>query len=481
MASTAHTDPEQMKEHYDPADVLTEKVERLAEMVRKSRHMVVFTGAGISTSAGIPDFRGPNGKWTRQAEGKKPVAGVETMKAFPTPTHMALVELHRRGVLKYVISQNCDGLHRRSGLSASAISELHGNGNIEICETCGQQYFRDFRCDRLGGKGTDHFTGRFCRCEGRLLNSTIDFGQDLPQRPLRRAREHSKKADLHLALGSSLTVSPANTMPEGTAKRGGKLVICNLQNTPLTELAAFQIYAKTDVVMQMLMEKLALPIPPFRLLRRVILGKEIGASKSQEVYAKAVDVHDPTLEFGLMRAVDWDGRGVCDADQQDVKSIIAMEGAHRRPMAGMDGSAVNPVLHFIGHYREPALQLTADLSKAHAVDFQLAFDPYELSWEITSTEEVPEGGCAAPADADDACIPDYGQSHREYCVTKVMQRCSCDQQEAERMIDERFRNKREEALKQVRLFHEQAKKLAKQPCERTLRPVARPRGSRDFF
>lgn len=462
MASTAHADPEQMKEHYDPPDVLTEKVNRLAEMVRNSHHMVVFTGAGISTSAGIPDFRGPNGKWTRQAEGKEPVAGVETMKAFPTPTHMALVELHRRGVLKYVISQNCDGLHRRSGLPASVISELHGNGNIEICESCGQQYFRDFRCDRLGGKGTDHFTGRFCRCQGRLLNSTIDFGQDLPERPLMRAREHSKTADLHLALGSSLTVSPANTMPESTARRGGQLVICNLQKTPLTDSAVFQIFAKTDVVMQMLMERLQLPIPPFRLLRRVILGKEFPKSRGgvilEKVYTKAVDLHDPTLEFGLMRAVDWDGGGVCDADHQDVKSIVAMEGRHRRPMAGIDPRAVSPVLHFIGHYREPALQLTADLSNAHAVDFQLAFDSYELCWEIMSAEVVPPSGFASPTDADGALIPDYGPSHRQYCINKVMQKRKCDQQEAEQIIDGRFRNSREEALKQVRLFHERAQK-----------------------
>jgi mono-ADP-ribosyltransferase sirtuin 6 len=452
MASTAHKDPEQMKEHYDPVDILTEKVDRLAEMVRNSRHMVVFTGAGISTSAGIPDFRGPNGKWTLEAEGKKPVTGVETMKAFPPPTHMAIVELHRHKVLKYVISQNCDGLHRRSGLPASAISELHGNGNVEICEECGQQYFRDFRCDRRGGKGTDHFTGRFCRCEGRLLNSTIDFGQSLPQRPLMRAQENSKTADVHLALGSSLTVSPANTMPEGTARRGGKLVIVNLQNTPLTKMADFQIYAKTDIVMQMLMDRLELPIPPFRLLRRVIIGKEFGASKREEVYAKAVDVHDPTLEFGLMRAVDWDGRGVCDADQQDVKSIVAMEGGHRRPMAGIDPRAVSPVLHFIGHYREPAVQLTADLSKSQAVDFQLAFDPYELSWEIASTQNILEA-------ATRRCrFPDYGQSHREYCIDKVMQHRSCDKREAEQIIDGRFRNSREEALKEVRCFREQAQK-----------------------
>merc|ERR1719161_2549591 len=239
-----------MEEQYDPDDVLVEKLDKLAQMVRESDHFVAFTGAGISTSAGIPDFRGPDGKWTREAQGEEAIIGVQTVKAFPTPTHMALVDLHKRGTLKYVISQNCDGLHRHSGLPAAAISELHGNGNVEICEDCGRQYFRDFRCDRLKPKACDHFTGRFCRsksCNGRLLNSTIDFGQGLPEKPFEKAREHSSKADLHLALGSSLTVSPANHMPAKTAKSGGKLVICNLQKTPLTEMADFQIFAKTDV------------------------------------------------------------------------------------------------------------------------------------------------------------------------------------------------------------------------------------------
>merc|ERR1719161_968165 len=211
-----------MEEQYDPDDVLVEKLDKLAQMVRESDHFVAFTGAGISTSAGIPDFRGPDGKWTREAQGEEAIIGVQTVKAFPTPTHMALVDLYKRGTLKYVISQNCDGLHRRSGLPAAAISELHGNGNVEICEDCGEQYFRDFKCDRMK-KGYDHFTGRFCHCGGRLLNSTIDFGQSLPPRPLELAEEHSAKADLHLALGSSLTVSPACDMPATTAeKRDGQ-------------------------------------------------------------------------------------------------------------------------------------------------------------------------------------------------------------------------------------------------------------------
>merc|ERR550532_1657134 len=128
-----------MEEQYDPEDVLVEKVDRLAQIVQDSEHFVVFTGAGISTSAGIPDFRGPDGKWTREAQGKKALAGVQAVQAYPTLTHMSLVELYKQGTLKYVISQNCDGLHRRSGLPAAAISELHGNGNVEICEDCGRQ------------------------------------------------------------------------------------------------------------------------------------------------------------------------------------------------------------------------------------------------------------------------------------------------------------------------------------------------------
>merc|ERR1719310_1187665 len=164
-----------MKERYDDEETLEMKIDMLAELIRTSRHMVAFTGAGISTSAGIPDFRGPQGKWTREAQGLKPLSGVAVVSALPTPTHMSLVELQHQGVLKYVISQNCDGLHRRSGLPAAAISELHGNGNLEICEDCGERYFRDFRCDRLK-RTRDHFTGRLCHCGGRLLNSTIDFG-----------------------------------------------------------------------------------------------------------------------------------------------------------------------------------------------------------------------------------------------------------------------------------------------------------------
>jgi len=434
MAHSAHKDQEMMEEHYDPADILAQKVDKLAAMVQESRHLVAFTGAGISTTAGIPDFRGPDGKWTREAQGKKALVGVQAVKAFPTPTHMSLVDLHKRGKLKYVISQNCDGIHRRSGLPASAISELHGNCNVEICEDCGQQYFRDFRCDRIKPKACDHFTGRFCKCNGRLLNSTIDFGQGLPERPFERAREHSSKADLHLALGSSLTVSPANHMPSRTVKSGGKLIICNLQKTPLTSMAEFQIFAKTDVVMEMLMERLSYSVPPFRLVRRVILG-----ITAEELYAKAVDVHDPTVEVYHICAVDWDGKGVPEQALRDPMIAAAQGGAHRRAVAGIKLQNLRPCLHFVGHYNEPPLQLAADLSGSEGstspkvLDLLLTFDPYERTWKSTCQELE-----FASVVVDDAKIPDYGPSHHEYCVTKVMQARGCSLKDAEKVVNDRM-------------------------------------------
>jgi mono-ADP-ribosyltransferase sirtuin 6 len=429
MASTAIKDAEMMEERYDSDEVLAQKVDALADMVRDSKHFVAFTGAGISTSAGIPDFRGPEGKWTREAKGLKPLQGVSVVGAYPTPTHMAFVELYRRGVLKYLISQNCDGMHRRSGLPASAISELHGNCWVEICEDCGQQYFRDFKCDRLVRKGgaqrpADHFTGRFCSCGGRLLNSTIDFGQHLPQKPLEHAQKHSRRADLHLACGSSLRVSPACDQPASTVQKGGKLVICNLQKTPLTNMATMQIYAKTDTVMAMLMERLSIPIPPFRLLRRIVVGR---CAQGGMVYAKAIDLHDPTLEMQHICAIDWDGNGPV---QQQLET--------HRFKVGSNVHNLSPKLHFVGHYREPPLELKVDLSNAPAVDTILSFDPYECAWTLLSQVDVPDGELQAPCDAIEARIPDYGQSHRQYCIDKVMEHRNCDLKTAQETISKRI-------------------------------------------
>ncbi|KAA8526625.1 hypothetical protein F0562_008172 [Nyssa sinensis] len=115
-----------MSEIFDPPHVLQKKIEKLGLMIQKSKHLVVFTGAGISTSCGIPDFRGPKGVWTLQREGKGvPEASLPFHRAMPSITHMALVELEKAGILKFVISQNVDSLHLRSGLPREKLAELH--------------------------------------------------------------------------------------------------------------------------------------------------------------------------------------------------------------------------------------------------------------------------------------------------------------------------------------------------------------------
>jgi NAD-dependent SIR2 family protein deacetylase len=431
MAHTAHKDKEMMHEHMDAPEVLETKLRKLDQMIRESRHIVVFTGAGISTSAGISDFRGPMGVWTRKAQGQAPIAGTSTVKALPTKTHMGIVELHRRGILRYVISQNCDGLHRRSGLPASAISELHGNSNIEICETCGRRFFRDYKAVRKEHT-FDHFTGRFCICKGRLLESTIDFGQNLPRAPLVKAQEESEKADLHIVFGSSLTVSPACDMPRSTAENGGKLVIVNLQKTPLTPQAALQVHAPTDVVMESLMQRLGIPIPNFRLERRIIFGLD-----GDEVFAKAVDVHAPDRETGVLCAVDWDGT-MKEIHESQRTQAIWKSLAHRHTQANLDISQLRPTLYFVGHYQEPPLTLDIDLTVADK-DVSIAFDPSNGRWEVASMQSV-EHNSSAVEGVDQDC--EYGASHREYVISKRREQGSTD---AAKQVDEEFLKARQRA------------------------------------
>ncbi|RVX14708.1 NAD-dependent protein deacetylase SRT1 [Vitis vinifera] len=153
-------------------------IERLAVMIRKSKHLVVFTGAGISTSCGIPDFRGPKGIWTLQREGKAlPQASLPFHRAMPSMTHMALVELEKAGFLKFVISQNIDGLHLRSGIPRDKLAELHGNSFMEICSSCGIEYLRDFEVETIGLKETS----RRCSnvdCGAKLRDTVLDWERE---------------------------------------------------------------------------------------------------------------------------------------------------------------------------------------------------------------------------------------------------------------------------------------------------------------
>ena len=134
---------------------------------------------------------------------------------MPTATHMAFVELMERGFLKFMISQNVDGLHRKSGIPPEKITELHGNTNVEICSKCQREYLRDFRV-RNAQTVHEHKTGRKCEdilCNGDLIDTIINFNENLRENDLDLGFGHSNIADLCLAMGSSLRVNPAASMP----------------------------------------------------------------------------------------------------------------------------------------------------------------------------------------------------------------------------------------------------------------------------
>uniref|UniRef100_A0A8B9ECJ1 NAD-dependent protein deacylase sirtuin-6 n=1 Tax=Anser cygnoides TaxID=8845 RepID=A0A8B9ECJ1_ANSCY len=251
---------------FDPPEELERKVRELADLIRSSSNVVFHTGAGISTASGIPDFRGPNGVWTMEEKGLSPKFDTTFENARPSKTHMALLGLQRVGILKFLVSQNVDGLHVRSGFPRDKLAELHGNMFVEECVKCGKQYVRDAVVGSMGLKPT----GRLCSvtkarglraCRGKLRDTILDWEDSLPDRDLTLADEACRKADLSVTLGTSLQIKPSGNLPLITKKRGGKLVIVNLQATKHDKQADLRIHAYVDDVMTKLMKHLGLEVP----------------------------------------------------------------------------------------------------------------------------------------------------------------------------------------------------------------------------
>jgi len=391
MAFSAHKTDDEVRERFDTPEVLSQKLDELADLVRKSRCLACFTGAGISTSAGIPDFRGPQGKWTLEAKGeKRTLPSVAPRVAFPTATHMALVELERRDILKHLISQNCDGLHRKSGFNPNKLYELHGCSNIEECEACHTRFYRDFPCHRLG-RGRDHFTGRHCAlCSGRLLEWTIDFGQNLPEDMLNGGFDAAHEADVHLVLGSSLTVSPACDMPKRTGKKkNGKLVIVNLQHTPLDDLAHLRIYAKTDDVMVGLMQRLGIEIPGWVIERKVL----VAVDEERRCTVTAVFPHQEHVPASLFRSVmirplTSQTSGVRRGSTKDDKDSERGELLRAEPFVFADRDCTVD-LEFHSHYGEPRFGLSWRAGSPSQY-ITLQFDPFQSRWTELGREIVHE-------------------------------------------------------------------------------------------
>lgn len=204
---------------------LSKRIQTLAQWLYKSRYPVVFTGAGISTESGLPDFRGPDGLWTRRDKGLPPKPTGRSWDAVePNKGHLAIVQLQKLGKLNFLISQNVDNLHLKSGIEPERLAELHGNIKKLRCTGCGRAF--DPYVEELG-----------CHCGKKLVPSVVDFGQPLPEKDLMLSFEHSRKCDLFIVAGSSLVVTPAADMPREAYSAGARLVIINQGGTPLDSQA----------------------------------------------------------------------------------------------------------------------------------------------------------------------------------------------------------------------------------------------------
>ena len=198
----------------DDDDAIARGAIHLAELLRAATttdgprsSCVVHTGAGISRAAGIPDFRGPNGVWTRKARGLSPPPCETSLDcAAPPLTHQGVAALARAGYVRCVVSCNVDCLHLKSGLPRNKLCELHGNCFAERCEDCGEEFVRDFELRTVGFK----LTGRRCvRCGGRLRDQVLDWDDALPDKELKQAERESASAALSLVLGTlKITSSP---------------------------------------------------------------------------------------------------------------------------------------------------------------------------------------------------------------------------------------------------------------------------------
>jgi NAD-dependent deacetylase len=226
-------------------------IDRLADMIRESNRIVVFTGAGISTESGIPDFRSPGGIWTkyqpiefsdfissedkRRESWRMKFATESVMKdARPNAGHESIAELYQMGKLSSVITQNVDGLHQRSGIPDDKIIELHGNATYAGCLDCGMRYELSEIKERFQ---KDEVPPSCDACGGHIKTATISFGQPMPVKEMEEAERETLACDLFLAIGSSLVVYPAAGFPQVAKQNGAQLVIINRDETGLDGMA----------------------------------------------------------------------------------------------------------------------------------------------------------------------------------------------------------------------------------------------------
>jgi NAD-dependent deacetylase len=239
-------------------------VEQLRDLVDRSQLVLPFTGAGISTECGIPDFRSPGGVWTKNAPihlsdflasadnrveawRRRFAMEAQFSTARPGRGHRAIAALYRAGKVPAVVTQNIDNLHQASGISHDRVIELHGNTTYATCLDCSRRYELAWIKERFDADGG--YVPDCAHCGGYIKTATISFGQAMPADAMRRAEEFTAACDLFLAIGSSLVVWPAAGFPLMAKRNGAKLVILNRETTEFDEIADLVIHDDIGTVL----------------------------------------------------------------------------------------------------------------------------------------------------------------------------------------------------------------------------------------
>lgn len=246
------------------------KLKQVAQWITISKRVIIFSGAGLSTESGIPDFRSPGGVWdrynpedfyfqnflasenSREKYWQMATEMYEPIKnAQPNPAHLAISELEKLGILDCVITQNIDGLHFKAGNSEEKVIQLHGTAIFVSCLSCQKRYDRDEIQGRIK-KGQK--APRCDNCGGLLKPATISFGQSMPEKETQEAYHRSSTCDLFIVVGSSLVVQPAASMPLVAKRNGAKLVIINRDPTPYDDMADLIIHGQAGPTMASILE-----------------------------------------------------------------------------------------------------------------------------------------------------------------------------------------------------------------------------------
>jgi NAD-dependent deacetylase len=244
--------------------------EQVAELIIRSKRIVVFTGAGISTESGIPDFRGKDGIWTkvdpedftiqrflnsednRRMQWKMLVEGGLVRNARPNDAHIAIAELEKMGKLDCIVTQNIDNLHQSAGSSPEIVFELHGNMQFARCLKCNERFPMPGILERLKTEDIPACE----KCGGILKPDAVFFGEALPQWVLSEAARRASQSDLCIVIGSTLVVYPAAYIPLYAIDAGARLVIINIGDTPMDPRASVRIEAKAGETMTMVIQHL---------------------------------------------------------------------------------------------------------------------------------------------------------------------------------------------------------------------------------